>query len=81
MFTSRPAPTHAGIRRATSWLVMQLVCLAALTTTWRTRLAERDDDGLSTPEKAALTVLGLGLAGVFAAAAYSYVNGKVGELK
>jgi hypothetical protein len=40
-------------------------------------MAARDDTGLSSPEKAALTVLGLALAGIVAAAAVAYVNDKV----
>ncbi len=72
---------HAGIRRPTGWLLAQMLCLMATVSALRARLAAQDDTGLSTPEKAALTVLGLGLAGVLATAAYSYVNGKVGQFK
>ncbi|MCL9793864.1 hypothetical protein [Frankia sp. AgKG'84/4] len=59
----------------------QLLFLAVTVSALRARLAAQDDAGLSTPEKAALTVLGLGLSGVLAAASYSYVRGKVGQFK
>jgi len=86
MLSSLRAPAlraceRTAIRRPVGWLLAQLLCLVATMTALRARLAAQDDTGLSTPEKAALTVLGLGLAGILAAAAYSYVNGKVGELK
>jgi hypothetical protein len=77
----RRAFARTAIRRPVGWLLAQLLCLVATMTAVRARLAAQDDAGLSTPEKAALTVLGLGLAGVLAAAAYSYVNGKVGQFK
>jgi len=86
MLTSLRAPllrafAQTAIRRPVGWLLTQMLCLVATMTAVRARLAAQDDTGLSTPEKAALTVLGLGLAGVLATAAYSYVNGKVGQLK
>lgn len=65
--------------------LVQLRMLVGLAVLWafaaggraRARVADLDDTGLSSPEKAALTVLGIALAGIVATAAYTYVSGKV----
>lgn len=69
----RPA---AALRALTATLLVAAAALRA-----RIRIADRDDTGLSSPEKAALTVLGLALAGIVALAATNYVTSKTALFK
>lgn len=83
---SRARPARTTRRRiprpAAAWSTLTATLLVAATALQtRIRIADRDDTGLSSPEKAALTVLGLALAGIVALAATNYVTSKTALFK
>ncbi|WP_020572817.1 hypothetical protein [Parafrankia discariae] len=90
MSRARPARTTWQRTPARRRTVRPGAVLGALTATLlvaatalqaRIWIADRDDTGLSSPEKAALTVLGLALAGIVALAATNYVTAKTALFK
>lgn len=78
---STPHRLHAPVllARVTAICALALAGLQVRARGWLS--ATRDDEGLASPEKAALTVLGLALAAIVAAAAIAYVKSKVALFK
>lgn len=81
---SRARPARTTRRRiprpGAAWSTLTATLLVAATAL-HARIADRDDTGLSSPEKAALTVLGLALAGIVALAATNYVTSQTALFK